>query len=231
MNNILCIDGVGRSGTTVALQVAKEIGERFGYTVNSGGHRFLYDERSRNRHNFIIIRNLKDIMVSRWRIELSTLGKYNECLERKMNEEEIMRGLGINPGKRFNGTMIKQVNALIKFLSHNNPSTYIVSYEKVRLNLNYLINTIITPLNIDLTLHERKKIIENYNIYVNKDISSKKLNFNNYNNESMIHGHHIFKGENNTWKKYTPERYYNLIERTLLPYETEILKFYPEYKK
>lgn len=228
MNNILYVDGVGRSGTTVTLQVAKAIGKMFGYTAESGGHRFYY---AKNKHNFIIIRNLKDIMVSRWRIELSTLGKYNECLERKMNEEEIMRGLGINPGERFNGTMIKQVNALIKFLSHNNPSTYIISYEKVRSDLNYLIDTITTPLDISLTLSEREEIIKNHNIDVNKKISSKRANFDDYNREDGIHGHHVFKGENDTWKKYIPERYYNLIERTLLPYETEILKFYPEYKK
>tara|TARA_R110000823_G_scaffold281849_1_gene400101 strand:- start:5109 stop:5792 length:684 start_codon:yes stop_codon:yes gene_type:complete len=227
MKNTLYVDGVGRSGTTVTLQVTKAIGKMFGYTAESGGHGFCYD---RNKYNFIIIRNLKDIMVSRWRIELSILGKYNECLERKMNEGEIMTGLGINPEGNYNGVMIQQIKSLIKFFElHYNANTYIISYEKVRSDLNYLIDTITTPLDISLTLSEREEIIKNHNIDVNKKILSGQdgLKIDGV----WSYGHHVFKGENNTWKKYIPEKYYDLIEEKLLPYEAKILKFYPEYKK
>lgn len=239
MENIY-VDGVGRSGTTFTLQVIKNIikianqqGKNF--NVVNGGHSFSI--KKSKYHSFIIIRNLKDVLISRWRIELSIDGKYNEHLERKMNLEEIKSNLNLPFENSSNyphmGVMIKQINSLINFCQNSLIPISFIPYEKSSSDLNYLIDLVTSKLNISLTDVEKNKILSECSLESNKKISNlySQAGFNHYDSKTMIHGHHIFKGETNTWKNYIPELYYSLVETTLSSYEDQIIEYFPDYKK
>lgn len=201
--------GVGRSGTTFVTQILQEY---FNYNnINTkviSNHSYM--NVSQDSPVFIVIRDLRDVMVSRWRIILSEKNKYAQVETRKMTKHEIDEEL------KDGSTLNIQAKSILNFVKDNekiNEKIIKIYYEKMMKDKLYLYNQL-TKVYENFSLDLYKKFITKFSIINNKKRSNKLLNFSEWDKHN-IHGHHIYKGEVGGWYKYIPNKYHHIVNEKL----------------
>lgn len=209
------LTGVGRSGTTYLKQILTYLNNiELQFALNSHHD---YVEKS-NGYILIPCRDLRDIMVSRWRIILSEENRYNEVEERLMTKEEIDREL------EDNSTMIHQFRGIISTINNWGENAILLDYHKFLNNPKYILSKISNIVGKDLEYYVEE--LEEFSFSKNKKISEKYNNFLTWGGVG-IHGHHCYKGEVGGWKKYIPNEYHDYVYNKLLL----ILKNHKEWKR
>ena len=212
--------GVGRTGTTYLQQILNYLWQTsyLDYNGFKGGHHsFIHP--SPDAYGLVSTRDIRDIIISRWRIILSIEGRYKECLYRQMTKDEVHRELGQSYHWSA-GTLVNQVHDVnLSFDQAYNPSDpkiFFVKFEDFTNDIETLFSFLLKQFNIEITEEHKNHIKTNFSKKENKKRSLDHESFS-FHGDHGIHGHHIFKGESKKWNKYIPKNLHEDIIETFGP--------------
>jgi len=202
------LTGIGRSGTTYLKQILSYLSSKGEINFPHHMHHSKLSNINPDDIIFTPCRDLRDVMVSRWRILLSEESKYNEVEERIMTKEEIDREL--KPTSTLNSQLIDIVYNINKY----DEVVKLINYHQFLNNPKYILDCIsfYTGKIIDSSLYLKE--LEKFSLEKNKERANKLNNFKDWDGDG-IHGHHCYKGEVGGWKKYIPKEYHDYVYTTL----------------
>jgi len=202
------LTGVGRSGTTYFRQILSYLSSKDEINFPYHKHHGLLSEINSDDIIFTPCRDLRDVIVSRWRIILSEEEKYNEVEERIMTKEEIDEEL--KPTSVLNS----QLKDIVCNINNYGEQVKLINYHQFINNPEYILDCISFCIGKNVNSSLYLKELEKFSFKKNKERANKLNSFLDWDGHG-IHGHHCYKGEVGGWKKYIPKEYHDYVYTTL----------------
>jgi len=202
--------GVGRSGTTLLYQVLNEISRNFckhPLQLSTATNAHSGEHLKGNNKKIIAVRDFRDIVASRWRINLSIQNKHNEVNLRQMTKNELDEEL-------FSSAMRKQMASMNEIKDkYKDDTLLILHYEKFFDNFDWFFQQLEEFL--EITIDDKVGLAKKCSIDNNLKKIENLTNFNNH-GDNHFHGDHISPDRGKSvWKKYIPEEFHNYITEEL----------------
>lgn len=204
--------GFYRSGSTLLYQVLREIKNFSTYEIGpsapAGAH--ISSTLNSSDKKIITVRDFRDIVASRWRIELSVKQRHHEVLERQMNKTELHFQL-------FKNRLQDQIEDLTiaKDANKNDDNFLILHYEKFFDNFDWMFQQLEEFL--EITIDDKVGLAEKCSIDSNLKLIKGLKDFSECEFEDHhFHGDHISPDRGKSvWKKYIPEEFQDFITEEL----------------
>jgi hypothetical protein len=197
----IIVSYIDRSGSTVLENILKKSGLDIKFYA-------CYKKDA----TMICIRDLRDVIVSSKRVEMSQIGNHKEFIHRKITKKEIEGYL--SGGNRI----AAQLKGLNKLLAEN-PGIQIWKYESWFNNYDWIFNELEKkPWNHNVPLEKREEIKNEFSLKsVRKLIKNDKdlINFSKWKKPHMFHGDHIWRGEPGSWKRLVPPELHSWFTHVL----------------
>jgi len=194
------IRGVGRSGTTVMTQIVDMING-----INTTNRGKVHSNKVNSSHVIITVRDFRDIVVSRWRTDLSHNNRHHIYNMRKMVKEEIDEILFPEGSMR---SQMKDINSI------KSEHLLILHYERFFRDFAWLFKQLESFL--DIYIGNRSEIIRTCNIDANLEITKTQKHFGDFDQKTHYHGDHISpqKGRS-VWREKIPAELHGYITEQL----------------
>lgn len=185
---VLGLTGIGRSGTTWVMQILNHLSsKKLIKFLNYFGSFHGYWPPGNATHVVIPIRNLQDILVSRWRVDLSDKNRYEEVEKRKITLDEADHHLTeIN----------KQMELIVQTMKDN--KVILLEYEKMFDNPKYVFEKIESKIGDCGLNSELNNVEEKYSFKRNSERAKDLGEYRNMSDDEFkLHGRHCYLGNKN----------------------------------